>query len=123
MVEFNTQAEVQEAICKEVIQSSYHLAEEAPICQGKLRDQFGYSATSLAAQQVLNGNYQFEEGFQCRHEEDLRGNSRHQKSCSNRLCGENYDQRDLAEEMEKEERRHFLLGLYSTLWMLHLWCR
>jgi hypothetical protein len=62
-VELKTQEEVQNAIWKEVHQSRYHLAEEAPICKGKLRGQFGYNAESLAARQVLNGSYQFEDDF------------------------------------------------------------
>eukprot|EP00956_Cyclotella_meneghiniana_P010715 scaffold14988_cov36-Cyclotella_meneghiniana.AAC.2 len=63
LTEYNTQQEVQEVIWSEVHQSRYHLAEEAPICQGKLRGEFGYSATSLAARQVLSGEYQFGEDF------------------------------------------------------------
>jgi hypothetical protein len=52
-VEYKTQPEVQDAIWKEVHQSRYHMAEEAPICQGKLRGEFGYGAESVAARQVL----------------------------------------------------------------------
>ena len=33
--------------------------EEAPICQGALRGQFGYSATSPSARSVLDGTYDF----------------------------------------------------------------
>ena len=39
------------------------MAEEAPICQGKLRGEFGYNTTSIAARQVLSGSYQFGEDF------------------------------------------------------------
>jgi hypothetical protein len=62
-VELKTQDEVQNAIWKEVHQDRYHLAEEAPICQGKLRGEFGYSPESIAARQVLNGSYEFEDNF------------------------------------------------------------
>lgn len=62
-VELNTQQEVQQDICSEVHQLSYHLVEEAPICQGDLRGQFGYNASTLAARQVLAGIYQFGEEF------------------------------------------------------------
>ena len=63
MTEYNTQKSVQEVIWKEVHQTRYHLAEEAPICQGKLRGEFGYSATSLAAKLVLAGEYEFGDDF------------------------------------------------------------
>lgn len=62
-VELKTQQEVQQAIWSEVHQSRYHLAEEAPICQGNLRRKFGYNSESIAARQVLNGTYEFEDDF------------------------------------------------------------
>jgi len=55
VLDFNTE----EAICNEVHRKQYNLAEEAPICQGALRDQFGYTATSPTAQFVLDGTYKF----------------------------------------------------------------
>eukprot|EP00956_Cyclotella_meneghiniana_P026049 scaffold55510_cov37-Cyclotella_meneghiniana.AAC.1 len=61
--EYRTQKEVQNVIWREVHQKRYHMAEEAPICQGALRGQFGYNATSLAAKQVLAGTYEFEDDF------------------------------------------------------------
>jgi hypothetical protein len=62
-MELNTQNEVQNAIGKEVHQSRYHLAEEAPICQGEPRGKLGYKAKSLAAQSVLNGTFCFTDSF------------------------------------------------------------
>ena len=62
-IELTTQEEVQEAIWNEVHQSRYHLAEEAPICQGALRGQFGYNADMLAARQILNRSYTFGQDF------------------------------------------------------------
>lgn len=62
-VELKMRKEVQDAIWSEVHQSRYHLAEEASICQGKLRGEFGYNADTLAARQVLAGTYQFEDDF------------------------------------------------------------
>jgi hypothetical protein len=64
ITEFNTQSEVQDAIWREVHQSRYHLAEEAPICQGNLREEFGYNATTEAAKAVLAGEYEFSEEFE-----------------------------------------------------------
>ena len=63
MTEYNSQKSVQDVIWSEVHQKRYHLAEEAPICNGKLRGEFGYSATSLAAKAVLSGTYEFGEDF------------------------------------------------------------
>ena len=47
--ELTTQQDVQNVIWSEVHQSWYHLAEEALICQGCLRGEFGCNATTLAA--------------------------------------------------------------------------
>ena len=57
LTEYNTQEEVQMAIFNKVHWKRYNLAEEAPICSGLVRDQFGYSATSPAARLVLKGQY------------------------------------------------------------------
>jgi hypothetical protein len=64
-VEYKTQPEVQDCMWREVHQSRYHMAEEAPICQGNLRvrAEFGYNAETLAAKQVLEGTCQFGEEF------------------------------------------------------------
>eukprot|EP00956_Cyclotella_meneghiniana_P027276 scaffold60862_cov41-Cyclotella_meneghiniana.AAC.6 len=61
--ELKTQEEIQQAIWSNVHQSRYHMAEEAPICQGKLRGEFGYNAETIAARQVLEGTYQFGDDF------------------------------------------------------------
>lgn len=36
----------------------FYLAEQAPICQGHLRGEFGYMANTKAAEEVLAGSYQ-----------------------------------------------------------------
>jgi len=59
VLEFDTEEAVQEAIFNEVHRKRHNLAEEAPICQGALRGQFGYTATSPTAQSVLDGTYKF----------------------------------------------------------------
>ena len=59
VLDFDTEEAVQEAIFNEVHRKRYNLAEEAPICQGVLCGQFGYTATSPTAQSVLNGSYVF----------------------------------------------------------------
>jgi hypothetical protein len=42
----------------------YHLTEEAPICQGILRGEFGYDALTSAREKVLQGEYQAIPGMQ-----------------------------------------------------------
>ena len=42
--EYNTQAEVQTMIWEKIHRERYHLAEEAPICRGRLRGKFRYNA-------------------------------------------------------------------------------
>ena len=59
VLDFDIEEAVQDAIFNEVHWKRYNLAEEAPICQGTLRGQFGYTATSLTAQSVLDGTYDF----------------------------------------------------------------
>ena len=41
----------------------FFLAEEAPICQGKLRGDFGYCAISPTAKAVLDGTYDYPDDF------------------------------------------------------------
>jgi len=59
VLDVNTEEAVQEEIFNEVHRKRYNLAEEAPICQGALRGQFGYTATSPTARSVLDGTYEF----------------------------------------------------------------
>jgi hypothetical protein len=63
VIEYATQEEVQAAIFENVHQKQFYLAEEAPICKGYLREEFGYNATSLTAQAVLNGTQIYPEDF------------------------------------------------------------
>ncbi len=46
-------------IFNEVHRKWYNLAEEALICKGPLRGQFGYMATLPTAQSVLDGSYDY----------------------------------------------------------------
>ncbi len=59
VVVYETEEGVQETIFNEVHQKRYNLAEEALICQGALRGQFGYISTSPTAKMVLDGTYDF----------------------------------------------------------------
>ena len=51
------QHEVEQAIFKAVHEEQYQMAEESPICQGTMRDEFGYLANTPAAKEVLDGTY------------------------------------------------------------------
>jgi hypothetical protein len=59
VIDYETEEGVHEAIFNKVNQKRYNLAEEAPICQGGLRGQFGYTSTSPTAKTVLDGTYNF----------------------------------------------------------------
>ncbi len=59
VLDFDTEEAVQEAIFNKVHCKQYNLAEEAPICQGALHGQFGYTATSPTARSVLDETYDF----------------------------------------------------------------
>lgn len=63
VTEYQTQEQVLEAIWNEVHRKRFHMAEEAPICQGHLRGDFGYNAVSPTAQAILEGKYQFPPDF------------------------------------------------------------
>ncbi len=49
VLDFDTEEAVQDAIFNEVHRKRYNLAEEAPICQGTLCSQFGYTVMKPSA--------------------------------------------------------------------------
>ena len=51
------QATVPEAIWANIHYKRLYLAEEAPICQGQLRSDFGYNAATQVAADILKGRY------------------------------------------------------------------
>jgi hypothetical protein len=57
-----TQREVENAIWDEIHGKRFYLTEQAPICKGKLRGDFGYMANTKAAKEVLAGTYVCPEG-------------------------------------------------------------
>jgi hypothetical protein len=63
LIEFTMQAEVHEAIWSNIHQKQFYLAEEAPICNGPLRDEFGYNIDSEVGEEVLEGAYRFGADF------------------------------------------------------------
>jgi hypothetical protein len=56
--ESTTKDRVEAAIFREVHDKCYTLAKEAPICSGRLFDDFGYVANTPASRAVLEGTYQ-----------------------------------------------------------------
>jgi hypothetical protein len=59
--EASSKTDVERSIWKEIHGQRFYLAEQAPICQGGLRGEFGYMANTPAAKAVLEGKYQFPE--------------------------------------------------------------
>jgi hypothetical protein len=55
------QESVEQAIFDEIHGKRFYLAEQAPICKGKLRGDFGYMANTAAAREALAGTYEFPE--------------------------------------------------------------
>ena len=56
ITEYTSQPEVQNIIWEKIHRERYHLAEEAPICQGGLRGEFGYNAATPSGQAALEGS-------------------------------------------------------------------
>ncbi len=56
-MERTTQDSVEQTIFNEIHKKRLTLAGEAPICNGELFTQFGYTATTPAFKAVLNGTY------------------------------------------------------------------
>ncbi len=59
VIDYDTEETVQQAIFNKVHRKQYNLAEEAPICHGRLRGQFGYTSTLPTMKTVLDGTYNF----------------------------------------------------------------
>eukprot|EP00956_Cyclotella_meneghiniana_P011480 scaffold16146_cov116-Cyclotella_meneghiniana.AAC.1 len=57
--EARTQEEVEHMIWEEIHGKRFYLAEQAPICKGRLRGDFGYMANTRSAQSVLSGTYEY----------------------------------------------------------------
>ena len=61
--EATTQQTVHEAIWDKIHRKRFYLAEQAPICQGSLRGDFGHIACSPTEKKVREGRYEYPEGF------------------------------------------------------------
>lgn len=65
VVEYDTKDTVETAILTNIHGEGkrFYQAEDAPICNGRLRGQFGYNADTVAARAVLDGTYVFSEDY------------------------------------------------------------
>ena len=57
--ENNDQTHVEEAIFSNIQDQRFYLAENASICNGRLRGEFGYLINTLAGDEVLGGTYDY----------------------------------------------------------------
>lgn len=57
VTEITDQQEVEQEILRQIHGKRFYLAEQAPICQGRLRGDFSYLANTRASEQVLAGTY------------------------------------------------------------------
>jgi hypothetical protein len=61
--EYTGQGELEKAIWDIIHRKQFILAEDAPLCSGTLRGEFGYNAVSPSAASILAGKYVYPEGF------------------------------------------------------------
>ena len=61
--EYEGQEEVEEAVWSSIHDHRFHTAEHAEVCKGKLREEFGYQAVTKAAEEVLEGTYDYTQYF------------------------------------------------------------
>ena len=63
MVTVRGRARIQQELFQRIHQTRFYLGERAPICQGRLRGEFGYLTNTPSAEKVLNGTYEFRDGI------------------------------------------------------------
>ena len=63
MKEYEGQEGVEEAVWSSIHNHRFYIAEHAEICKGKLRGEFGYHAVTKAAEEVLEGTYEYVDDF------------------------------------------------------------
>jgi hypothetical protein len=61
--EHSSQEDLQNTIWTNIHRKRFYLAEEAPLCSGPLRGQFGYNAITPTARAILAGTYQYPPEF------------------------------------------------------------
>ena len=63
IVEFSGQNKVEDEIWNRIHRTRFYGSESAPVCKGRMREEFGYKANTVAADQVLRGTYAFRDGI------------------------------------------------------------
>ena len=63
ILEHEGKEKVEEAIWAKIHDERFYLAEEAPVCNGKLKREFGYLARTDVVKKVLNGTYLYANDF------------------------------------------------------------
>jgi len=63
VIEHTTETTVNNAIWTDIHHKRFHLAEEAPVCQGQLRQDLGYNAVSETARAILDDTYMYPASF------------------------------------------------------------
>ena len=61
--EHHNQNQVEETVFSNIQDKRFYAAEHARICNGRLRGEFGYLANTVAGDKVLEGTYNYSEGF------------------------------------------------------------
>jgi hypothetical protein len=59
VTEYTGKDELENAIWDNIHRKRFILAEDTPLCSGKLRGEFGYNTISLAASSILAGTYEY----------------------------------------------------------------
>ena len=54
-----TKREVESTLFGEIHGKRFYLAEQAPLCKGRMQGEFGYMANTTAGRAVLSGKYHF----------------------------------------------------------------
>ena len=63
IVEYEGQNKVEEAMWSKIHDEQFYAVEKAPICQDRLRGEFGYQANTPAASRVLDRTYNYTEDY------------------------------------------------------------
>jgi len=58
-----TRGQVEGTLFQEIHGKRFYIAEQAPICKGRLRGEFGYMATTPSSRAVLAGQYKYSSDF------------------------------------------------------------
>lgn len=118
-VNLEGQQNVETAMFDRIHNSRFYLAEQAPICQGTLRGEFGYLANTKAGQAILDGTYEYSPDFNPGTRELLEECTYIKKLHQARDDQRPYLPPRMATWMAHQERIHLLLNIRLPLWPLY----